>query len=230
MAATRLRRTFQYPSESDDEDAVEEGMDEQDQETLLATLSAKDTTSTRLYTLLLLILPLVPAVLYVPRLFSLSPPIIIETIASIASLLSSAYALYFLPLPPVRISVLDSSDLGKNTKNNKGKSIARTSVGGKASDAAAAKGRRQAVPYISEEVAVVLEKYIVPVNVVLCVFLALIEVGHGRSWSEGMMIGGGYVPGFVLTVVMFARRELRVVDLGELERLRYSTQKGLAAR
>jgi hypothetical protein len=29
MAATRLRRTFQYPSESDDEDAVEQGMDEQ---------------------------------------------------------------------------------------------------------------------------------------------------------------------------------------------------------
>jgi hypothetical protein len=29
MAATRLRRTFHYPSESDDEDAVEQGMDEQ---------------------------------------------------------------------------------------------------------------------------------------------------------------------------------------------------------
>jgi hypothetical protein len=29
MAATRLRRTFQYPTESDDEDAVEQGMDEQ---------------------------------------------------------------------------------------------------------------------------------------------------------------------------------------------------------
>lgn len=29
MAATRLRKTFQYPSESDDEDAVEQGMDEQ---------------------------------------------------------------------------------------------------------------------------------------------------------------------------------------------------------
>jgi hypothetical protein len=29
MAATRLRKTFHYPSESDDEDAVEQGMDEQ---------------------------------------------------------------------------------------------------------------------------------------------------------------------------------------------------------
>lgn len=29
VAAQRLRKTFKYPSESDDEDAVEEGMDEQ---------------------------------------------------------------------------------------------------------------------------------------------------------------------------------------------------------
>lgn len=28
------------------------------------------------------------------------------------------------------------------------------------------------------------------------------------------------MPGFVLSVVMWARRELRVVDLGELERLK----------
>jgi hypothetical protein len=31
VAAQRLRKTFKYPSESDDEDAVEAGMDEQGQ-------------------------------------------------------------------------------------------------------------------------------------------------------------------------------------------------------
>jgi hypothetical protein len=41
-----------------------------------------------------------------------------------------------------------------------------------------------------------------------------------------MAIGGGYVPGLILTVVLWARRELRVVDLGELERLRYTTKAG----
>jgi hypothetical protein len=41
-----------------------------------------------------------------------------------------------------------------------------------------------------------------------------------------MMIGGGYVTAFVMVVVMFARRELRVVDLGELERLRYRSRGG----
>ena len=34
MAATRLRRTFHYPSDTDDDDAVEEGMDEQGTHTL----------------------------------------------------------------------------------------------------------------------------------------------------------------------------------------------------
>jgi hypothetical protein len=36
-----------------------------------------------------------------------------------------------------------------------------------------------------------------------------------------MMVGGGYVPLFVLVFILWARRELRAVDLGELERLRY---------
>jgi hypothetical protein len=37
MAATRLRKTFHYPTESDDEDAVEQGMDEQGKYLLLAS-------------------------------------------------------------------------------------------------------------------------------------------------------------------------------------------------
>jgi hypothetical protein len=39
-----------------------------------------------------------------------------------------------------------------------------------------------------------------------------------------MTVGGGYMPGLVFSVVMWARRELRVVDMGELERLRYRSQ------
>jgi hypothetical protein len=42
MAATRLRRTFQYPSESDDEDAVEQGMDEQGTYSLPHPISPSD--------------------------------------------------------------------------------------------------------------------------------------------------------------------------------------------
>ena len=139
----------------------------------------------------------------------------------------------------MRVSVIDSSSSSASGKksDDKGKSIARSAVDGSKTSAAdaesvsrAAMVRRKAVPFISDEVAAVLDKYLILVNVVVCCFLALIEVGQGRTWGEGMMIGGGYVPGFVLVVVMFARRELRVVDLGELEKLRYRTQAGLASR
>ncbi|KAF1960162.1 hypothetical protein CC80DRAFT_489374 [Byssothecium circinans] len=224
MAATRLRHTFHYPTESSDEDAVEEGMDERDQETLISTLSSHDTSSTRIYTLLLLVLPLAPAALYVFRLFASSLFTIPASLAALASLVTSAYTLYFLPLPPVRINILNSSALSPSSSSSrKGKSISRNAYGMKSSDPPA---ERIPVPYVSQEVAEVLARYAVPVNAALCVVLAVVELAQGRSWGEGMTIGGGYVPGFVMAVVMFARRELRVMDLGELEKLRYRTKGG----
>jgi hypothetical protein len=77
------------------------------------------------------------------------------------------------------------------------------------------------VPYISRETAEVLKTYAVPVNGVVCAVLAVGELIMGREWSQGVTIGGGFLPGLVFGVCMWARRELRVVDLGELERLRY---------
>ncbi|KAF2127282.1 hypothetical protein P153DRAFT_377535 [Dothidotthia symphoricarpi CBS 119687] len=170
MAATRLRRTFQYPSESDDEDAVEQGMDEQ------------------------------------------------------ASFLATAYTLYFLPLPPIKPGILETPDPG--TARNKGKAINRGSYGYNVvstPEQAATTGRIQ-TPYISEEIADLLAQYIVPMNAAVCGILAVHELWQRRAWSEGMMIGGGYLPGLILTTILWARRELRVMDLGELERLRYRSK------
>ncbi|KAF2635145.1 hypothetical protein P280DRAFT_437611 [Massarina eburnea CBS 473.64] len=224
MAATRLRRTFHYPTESSDEDAVEEGMDEQDQETLISTLSSHDTSSTRIYTTLLLILPLAPALLYTPHLLTTSLSTLASSVAALSSLLASAYALYYLPLPPVRINIINSTNLQQpSSSSTKGKSISRNAYGVKTTEPVA---ERIPVPYISDGAAEMLAKYLVPVNAVLCGILAVMELLQGRALSEGMTIGGGYVPGFVMAVVMFARRELRVVDLGELERLRYRTKGG----
>lgn len=58
-----------------------------------------------------------------------------------------------------------------------------------------------------------------PANGAVCGLLAVLELVQGREWREGMMIGGGFISGLVLTVVLWARRELRVVDMNELERL-----------
>jgi len=83
---------------------------------------------------------------------------------------------------------------------------------------------RRPVPYVSDEMAELLAKYVIPVNGALCLLLALAELWQGRTWSEGVTVGGGLLPGLILTIVMWARRELRVVDLGELEKLRYRTK------
>jgi hypothetical protein len=241
MAATRLRRTFHYPTESDDEDAVEQGMDEQgthipsytlshfpslyilthtlftpstdphlDQTHLISSLSAHDTSSTRLYTLALCTFPLIPALLHIPLLARSAT--FLPSLSAIASLLASAYALYFLPLPPVKVGIINTSELKTRTKS-----------GGYAWNTHTTTNRRERrpVPYMSDDVADVLAKYIVSANSAICVLLALFELWHMRTWSGGITVGGGYLPGFVLSVVLWARRELRVVDLGELEGLKY---------
>lgn len=82
------------------------------------------------------------------------------------------------------------------------------------------KNERPPVPYIPYEIADILAQYIVPINSAICIILALVELYQRRTWSDGVVLGGGYLPGFVLSVVLWARRELRVVDLGELEKLK----------
>lgn len=79
------------------------------------------------------------------------------------------------------------------------------------------------MPWLSSEVQQVLVRYIVPGNGAICGVLAVAELIQARQWREGMMIGGGYLPGLVLTVMLWARRELRVVDMSELQQLQSGT-------
>lgn len=246
-ATQRLRKTFKYPSESDDEDAVEAGMDEQgtyplpihsyiltfpppkkknppctnhqtkqtDRAALLQTLSAHDTSTTHKYTLFLLVLPLLPILLYIPRLFSLST--FLPSLAAIASFLASAYTLYFLPLPPTKGAPIDDNAASaRKTKNktrigiyNKTPSWEKTTE----------KSVRRPVPYLSESTADAIADNIVTVNRALCGILALSEVWIEREWSQGFMVGGGFLPGLICFVVLWARTELRIIDMDALEEM-----------
>jgi hypothetical protein len=150
------------------------------------------------------------------------------SVLTIASLLATAYTLYFLPLPPVKIKVTATGDAEEEerrarTKENETRKrramMKRTATG--FSSRPAPQHETPPVPYISRETADVLKTYAVPVNGAICAVLAVWELIMRREWSQGIMIGGGYLPGLVFGVCMWARRELRVVDLGELERLRY---------
>jgi hypothetical protein len=184
-----------------------------DQTHLISTLSAHDTSSTRIYTALLTILPLAPALFHLPLLGRFST--LLPTLLAISSFLASAYTLYFLPLPPVKISILNSEDLKKGTGN-----------GWNVPTHAQPDTRRERtrVPGLSDEVTDLVAQWIVGVNGAICGIMAVLELWQGRTWSEGVMVGGGYLPGFVLSVVLWARRELRVVDMGELEKLKYGSK------
>ncbi|KAI4700062.1 hypothetical protein J4E81_004098 [Alternaria sp. BMP 2799] len=235
VAAQRLRKTFKYPSESDDEDTVEAGMDEQDRAALLQTLSTHDTSTTHTYTLFLLALPLLPTLLYIPRLFAVSTlPI---SLVSIASLLATAYTLYFLPLPPTQMEPIDGVDITPSTlqQSSKGKGQAKKPLGGygiynktPSWEQPTEKSVRRPVPYISEEAADKIADSIVPINRAVCGLLALYEVWQGRGWGEGLMVGGGFLPGVICMIILWARTELRIIDMDTLEKMNKSTAQGKA--
>ncbi|KAF2740706.1 hypothetical protein EJ04DRAFT_163534 [Polyplosphaeria fusca] len=219
-ATTRLRQTFRYPTGEDEDGDAEEGLD---QEQVINKLSSHDTSSTTLYTRLLLVLPLAPVILYLPLLVRISTAL--PSLVAAVSLLATAYTLCFLPLPPVSATVAHSPQ-GKPA-SPKGKSIARDSYGYRATyTLAPGAPSDEPLPYLSRDSSVLVRRYLVVTNAVICGMLAAWELWQGRTWSEGMMIGGGFVPGFILCVILWARKELRVVDLGELEKLRYR-QRGI---
>jgi hypothetical protein len=185
-----------------------------DQDHLISTLSERDTSSTRIYTALLSALPIVAAILHLPLLMRFST--LLPTLLAITSFLASAYTLYFLPLPPVKIGIINITDLKTTKQGGYGWNVP--------ADSNATKQERTPVPYLSDEVTDLVARYIVSVNGAMCVLLALLELWQARTWSEGVQVGGGYLPGFVLSVVLWARRELRPVDMGELEQLKYRSK------
>ncbi|RII04755.1 hypothetical protein CUC08_Gglean011004 [Alternaria sp. MG1] len=232
-AAQRLRKTFKYPSESDDEDTIEAGMDEQDRAALVQTLSTHDTSTTHTYTLFLLALPLLPTLLYIPRLLALST--LPTSLVAVASLLATAYTLYFLPLPPTQMEPIDGVDVTPSTfqQPSRGKGKGKKPMGGygiynktPSCEQPTEKSVRRPVPYLSEDMADRIGDYIVPINRAVCGLLALYEVWLAREWSEGFMIGGGFLPGVICLIILWARTELRIIDMDALERINAGAAQG----
>ncbi|KAF1988102.1 hypothetical protein K402DRAFT_40800 [Aulographum hederae CBS 113979] len=100
MATTRLRKTFRYPDDVSP-DAPPEGLDEQEQESLIETLKQQDEARNAFYTKAFLCLPILASLLCIPLLFrpSITTAGLFEALGSILSMACSAYLLYFQPLP-----------------------------------------------------------------------------------------------------------------------------------
>lgn len=98
MAATRVRRAFRYPRDSDDEDEPEE-MDEEHQERLITELRREDARKNDMYRKGFLMLPILGVVFFLYALITSSTArqTLISAI-SISSLVCTAYILHYMPI------------------------------------------------------------------------------------------------------------------------------------
>ncbi|GAB7330194.1 hypothetical protein MBLNU13_g01858t1 [Cladosporium sp. NU13] len=97
MATTRLRRTFAYPTDSDNDDPPD--LDEEHQEQLLTTLQSQDEATSTIYRHLFLALPVLTSLAYMPALAWASGAT--ETFVALLSVSVPALAaciLYFYPI------------------------------------------------------------------------------------------------------------------------------------
>ncbi|KAM3460341.1 hypothetical protein BB8028_0006g02160 [Beauveria bassiana] len=107
--AARLRRTFRYPTDDDDNDdttgsdsdSAPSAMDEQEQESYIQRLSARNRSQNASLALLLLLIPLLATIPYLAALPSL------PSLLALSSLLATAYLARRLPPTVTGLGPLD---------------------------------------------------------------------------------------------------------------------------
>ncbi|KAF8863497.1 hypothetical protein BDZ45DRAFT_763436 [Acephala macrosclerotiorum] len=198
QTTARLRKTFHYPTDNDEEDDLPEALDEEEQEQLIHTLHQQNIQTNNTYRLALLSLPLLSLIPYLPSLLVARTAFL--ALLSVTSLLSTAFLLYVLPPGEIGIAFLDHLNAPLPLK--KGKGVAGRLdllVGGDDGPV------RKYLPYLNLGLCVVL----VP--------LGALVGGRGEIW-----MGFGWLPAGVYGVMMLAKWVMGSVDPeGELGELRY---------
>ncbi|KAN0112984.1 hypothetical protein V8E51_005935 [Hyaloscypha variabilis] len=196
QTTARLRKTFHYPTDNDSEDSLPEALDEEEQENLIRTLEQENTRRNKQFATVLLALPLLSILPYIPALFNGRTTLL--SILSITSLLSTAYLLYVLPPGQTAISYLDAL----NSPPSKDKLARRQFSQNLGLDEGPIK---QYLPYLNLGLGGVL------------VLLGMVVSRKIELWW-----GFGWLPAGVYAVVLLAKWMMGSVDPeGELGGLRY---------
>ncbi|KAI1210332.1 uncharacterized protein F4807DRAFT_60824 [Annulohypoxylon truncatum] len=237
---SRLRRTFAYPADSDSDndtspDALPTTLDEQEQETLIATLARQNDARNAQFRLLLLCMPAVSALPYLLALVSPDRASGTGTDRSTAllgltSLAATAWTLWVRAPGVTGIRVLDAWAAGSGSGSGGGdagvRAYKRDDDGdGGGGDGSGGRGDIANTPFWAEgHRDSPLARYLPYLNVGLCAVLVVagLVTRSGASQGHWGHVGLNNLPAIVYGVVLLAKMVMGSVDPErELSALKY---------
>ncbi|KAL7926494.1 hypothetical protein ACQKWADRAFT_280484 [Trichoderma austrokoningii] len=185
-SSARLRKTFQYPNDSDSD--APEAIDEQEQDTLITTLSSQNASQNASLARTLLALPLLSLIAYIRPL--LNPATASFALFCTTSLLATAFLLYRLPPAQTGIPVIDAWAGGTG-----------------------ARGRSSSLRSSVFDTRSPLEKILPYLNLGLASLLILMGLVRGDERGGGFgWVSMGNIPALVYSVVLTAKVVMAGVD------------------
>ncbi|KIX04691.1 uncharacterized protein Z518_05561 [Rhinocladiella mackenziei CBS 650.93] len=208
MDPVRLRRTFKYPSDDEGADLSHDEMDEEEQERLLNTLRASESSTNTQYTLIFTALPLIVMLPFLYYLFhSTFTTMALLCLLGITSLASSAYMMYYIPISNSSSSSSSSSSLAARSWLDSRWGL-----------------QRGQLPALMTSEDSPINKNLPLLNLFICVLLlgASFVYRSRTDVPEGLWLFMS-LPGVIFGMVFMARRSMGEIQAGlnELQGLRY---------
>ncbi|KAK3314962.1 hypothetical protein B0H66DRAFT_328598 [Apodospora peruviana] len=216
-ATTRLRKTFQYPTdESSDPGNSPEAMDEEEQETLIATLAEQNHQRNQQFRQLLLLMPAISSIPYLLHLIPSSSPSsrassLLLSLLSLSSLASTAFLVS--RLPPTRTGI-DFVDQWSGAASSSSSNITMMPGG-----VGMSRRRRSSVSAATAadmlgQTTSPLEIYLPYLNGAVCLLAVLTGyVPHlRRNGGDLFSLWLGTLPGLIYAVVLVAKVVMAGVD------------------
>ncbi|EHK16016.1 uncharacterized protein TRIVIDRAFT_163578 [Trichoderma virens Gv29-8] len=200
---TRLRRTFAYPNDSDSDSL--EAMDEQEQDSLIQTLTTQNASQNESLNRILIALPLLSTIAYVRPLFN--PATTSFAVFCLTSLLATAFLLYKLPPTETGIPIIDSWANGSKSSASTRFQLRSPLRGGGAAAGLGVLGRAPV------EMRSPLERTLPYMNLGLVVLLILMGLVRGDERGGGFgWVSMGNLPALVYSVAITAKIVMAGVD------------------